>query len=639
MPGRKRPRSASEAGEGAGAGSPHVHARNPHVAVHLQVVNRRVSRSTTQLSLRARAAQHVAARSCPVHGSDASESYATCTCRSPQSPAAGRGGLAALADAAAATPNPTTNDAPVTPTIRRLRSEANLTHFEEEGGETFEFFSPMPRKNRRQGPKPAPKTPVERKKQMSLSEKAKIACQYRMLVECKHLPTELKGVLYKGRPIETGQQLAKHYDVAWTQVRAWAGVLKGNGKSLERKAGSGRPTIMTPSKVAVYEQHLDDHADDATYEELQEALMDAGKGRIGVATLKRYHDAMGYKDVPRGFRPKLTPRHRRLRRGWSASIRGKCLHRYVELDEKWFYLLTKRRKLKVRKGKKPKKTAVTSKRYIPKAMVVCVIGRPCKCCGFDGKPGVWRCATEEKAKRPSKYRPAGATVWKPFTINKQTFTDLLINTIFPAIRSSFEGSEDIHLQFDGASPHTAKYTQEAIDKENDRAFLAGEAVIIPHVQSPQSPDTNLNDLSFFSSLDSRVSRKRKRTTEQIFDRVEEEYNKITPQELEKHHQLKMVVNELIYENNGDNTYALPHGVRERYAGFAQLDLDTNGRSLWYGSAKCYTSQVEHDSDEESADEADLESSDDEEDSQDLDNAAEEAAHVAAQIQGGDFFSP
>ena len=81
------------------------------------------------------------------------------------------------------------------------------------------------------------------------------------------------------------------------------------------------------------------------------------------------------------------------------------------------------------------------------------------------------------------------------------------------------------------------------------------------MQPANSPDTNINDLCFFSSLASAVSKVHTPDPEALAKAVEDKYwTWHSTAKLAKLWQLKTAVCGCIWLNDGDNDYKLPHNV-------------------------------------------------------------------------------
>ena len=110
---------------------------------------------------------------------------------------------------------------------------------------------------------------------------------------------------------------------------------------------------------------------------------------------------------------------------------------------------------------------------------------------------------EVPAPRASKNRPAGTPVWKNVTVNTQECTMLLLNNVIPSIIERWPTddlyAQGVTIQHDGAPAHKALPNQawyDGLDEVGMRPFIKLSR------EPPNSPDTNINDLGFFASLQS-----------------------------------------------------------------------------------------------------------------------------------------
>ena len=87
---------------------------------------------------------------------------------------------------------------------------------------------------------------------------------------------------------------------------------------------------------------------------------------------------------------------------WARDNEKREWRRHVDLDEKWFYVWSKRVKLKLPPGVARLKSKQKSKRFICKVMMVTAIARSEPAHGFDGKVGIWRCCKRRPALRGDK---------------------------------------------------------------------------------------------------------------------------------------------------------------------------------------------------------------------------------------------
>ena len=177
----------------------------------------------------------------------------------------------------------------------------------------------------------------------------------------------------------------------------------------------------------------------------------------------------------------------------------------IDVDEKLFYAWSSRGKLKMPAGDEAPKSALQSQRYIPKVMMLAAIGRPSGRV-FDGKVGMWPIGELRAAKRGDSRTGLrrGDMVWESATLDAERWVRMLVHDVFPAIRAKLPRARVVKVQFDNAPGHRTKN----IDTRITAALTSAR----PHIklvnQPAQSPCTNLCDLGFFNSIDSKLPKLR-----------------------------------------------------------------------------------------------------------------------------------
>ena len=82
------------------------------------------------------------------------------------------------------------------------------------------------------------------------------------------------------------------------------------------------------------------------------------------------------------------------------------------------------------------------------------------------------------------------------------------------------------------------------------------------LSSANSPDTNLNDLGFYNSLDSRMPERREFKLDEFEKQVEAAFWAYPEEKLERIVRAKIANIKAIIAVNGDNTYKTPHSKIE-----------------------------------------------------------------------------
>ena len=106
-----------------------------------------------------------------------------------------------------------------------------------------------------------------------------------------------------------------------------------------------------------------------------------------------------------------------------------------------------------------------------------------------------------RSKRKSKNSPAGTIKWKHYSLTTKTFMAKLKHVIPDAVNKMSWVPEMI-IQMDNARAHIGS---DLVRKVNSYRRKLKPPVLV-EMQPPNSPDTNINDLCFFSSLASAVSK-------------------------------------------------------------------------------------------------------------------------------------
>ncbi len=104
-----------------------------------------------------------------------------------------------------------------------------------------------------------------------------------------------------------------------------------DGHSLERTKGSGRPTKMTPEKITLLNNVLQENNFDCTFQKL-------GKETgLGAETVRRFMAKNGYRKTGKYLRPYLSPKHKEARKLWAIQHLNDDFSNTVDVDEKVGY--------------------------------------------------------------------------------------------------------------------------------------------------------------------------------------------------------------------------------------------------------------------------------------------------------------
>jgi len=315
---------------------------------------------------------------------------------------------------------------------------------------------------------------------------------------------------------------------------------------------------------AVYEKFLEINRKtkgDKTYRELAVLLKRQTGIKVGYATLARTAKREGWRLCAKYTSPHLTPEQRAERKAWAEQHVDDDWHAHVDIDEKWFYTLTRKRKRKVdpewAEEGGPGRTPIPSKSHIPKVMFLSAISRPSTAHKFDGRLGCWRCSVPDVTKRKSKNRPAGVPIERDVVITAEFFENQIKTQVVPACLEKMSWAKQITIQMDNARPHVGGGLFERLNAWG--ATLKPKVAFI--MQPANSPDTNLNDLCFFNSLASAVSKTLTPDRDALAKVVEKTYASWhTAPRLDKLWRLKSRVLQCIIDAEGGNQYKMPHRI-------------------------------------------------------------------------------
>jgi hypothetical protein len=261
-------------------------------------------------------------------------------------------------------------------------------------------------------------------------------------------------------------------------------------------------------------------------------------------------------------------------------------------DEKWFYLCEDGEKYILVEDEADPKRHTRHKGYIIKIMFINWQAKPRHVPGhgwWDGKIGIWPVGHVEEAQRASAYRPKGAPVWVNDSIDKDKYRSMLINELVPRLEEVWPGFHragvKVKLQQDGAKSH--------IDPEDEewQEFLhemGWEDKIELVTQPANSPDTNVNDLAFFNSLQAAYYDHAPTNSFELIEFVKKAHAEFPISKLKRIWlTYQSCLNEII-NNNGGNFYKIPHmgkAKMEREGTLPRvLDVTENARALLVGGA-------------------------------------------------------
>jgi len=270
-------------------------------------------------------------------------------------------------------------------------------------------------------------------------------------------------------------------------------------------------------------------------------------------------------------KPYLTEENKVTRLEYALSLRAgdtvvyQDLYNYIHVDEKWFYLTETGEAYYCAPDEDLPHRTVKSKRFIKKVMFLCAQARPRRLPNgewWDGKIGIWPIGEVGKAKQGSKNRPKGAPVWENTNVTRDIYREMMINKVLPALVEKFPHSylnpnKGVIIQQDGAKSHILEDDEEWLE-----AVEALQVNVKLVTQPANSPDTNINDLAFFNSIQSLYHEAAPGDEFDMIKAVEKAYNDYPVNKINRMWlTLQSVCNEII-EHNGDNDYSIPHLRKE-----------------------------------------------------------------------------
>jgi hypothetical protein len=261
-------------------------------------------------------------------------------------------------------------------------------------------------------------------------------------------------------------------------------------------------------------------------------------------------------------------------------------------DEKWFYLCEDGEKYILVDDEDDPKRHTRHKGYITKIMFLNFQAKPRYVAGhgwWDGKVGIWPIGHVEQAQKSSVNRPAGADVWVNDNVDKDMYRFVLINEVVPKIVEVWPNfdrpSVKVKLQQDGAKSHIDPMDEEWQEFLHEMGW---EDKIELLTQPANSPDTNVNDLAFFNSLQSDYYDYAPTNSFELIEFVKKAHAEFPISKLKRIWlTYQSCLNEII-NNNGGTFYKIPHmgkAKMEREGTLPRvLDVTENARALLVGGA-------------------------------------------------------
>lgn len=146
-----------------------------------------------------------------------------------------------------------------------------------------------------------------------------------------------------------------------------------------------------------------------------------------------------------------------------------------------------------------------------------------------------------------------------------------MDKVVPALRSKWpreDGRCTVRIQVDNAPPHSSSNKNDPwlVEWENLLSLPQAQVKMKVIEQLANSPDNNINDLSFFASLQSRYWQQTPATTiEGLIANVRKAYDEYDPERLNRIWLTHGAVLNAIISIDGGNNYSLPHLKKDQLA--------------------------------------------------------------------------
>ena len=287
---------------------------------------------------------------------------------------------------------------------------------------------------------------------------------------------------------------------------------------------------------------------------------------------ERYVPCLNAKEVAR--RLEWAKQHVDYTWTWTKNLRyPNVLNRkvgWVDIDEKWWDML-RRDLMKVHPGQQGQtRVATKSKRFVQKVMGLCAVARPCG--DFDGRLGMYRCARKRLRSETANITNEG-TCTTDCEVDGDMFYEIVTTQLIPDIYDKMADFDVVFVQMDNARPHVKRIADfERFGKKRERTNGKQMPLIKFVLQPANSPDTNLNDLCFFSRYQSFVQEHEREiehsaaNKDKFWNLIVEQYHKFHSREtLERCWDVKTAVTKCILDANRTNNYKLLHGTKHEEA--------------------------------------------------------------------------
>ncbi|KAK1651473.1 hypothetical protein QYE76_069278 [Lolium multiflorum] len=248
-----------------------------------------------------------------------------------------------------------------------------------------------------------------------------------------------------------------------------------------------------------------------------------------------------------------------------AKLIFKMMGNIMHMDEKWFDMTKRNRTYYLTPEEPDPVRTIHNHNNIGKVMFLTLVARPrFDAQGnmtFDGKVGIWAFVVEDVAKYNSKYQTKGDLMLKNLNVTRDVMREYLCEKVIPAIVEVWPDDGDvgtIWIQQDNARTHVPPD-----DPIFQAAVKASGLDIRLTFQPPNSPDVNVLDLCFFSSIQSLAFESAPNTLKELIESVEQAYDAYDVNTLAKVYVTLQSVLVQIMKNQGGNTYKIIHMGKDK----------------------------------------------------------------------------
>jgi hypothetical protein len=251
----------------------------------------------------------------------------------------------------------------------------------------------------------------------------------------------------------------------------------------------------------------------------------------------------------------------------------------IYLDEKWFYECPVKRRFYLCNDEAVPEKYRRSKNHLTKVMFISAVARPWKTADptaaatvqvsedtdwyFNGKVGLFPLVDYKTQQRTTQVRARGDMYPVTLSLTGDVYSNYIINIILPDVAKKCPPemkSKEIKLIHDNATPHSKIDMQ----KFNEKCAILGINATINY-QPPQSPDLNINDLSFFASVQSLYYKQTEvqiTSIETLIEAMDYTYAQFNPIKLNRAYLTLFTNYNAIIQSDGKNNYKIKHMSKE-----------------------------------------------------------------------------